>query len=308
MNDPRTWMLSLPIGLFCLMVAATRAGYRVAIARSRRLDGEAAVGTGAIDAAVLGLLGLLIAFWFSSAGTRLDMRRSLIVEEANAIGTAWLRLALLPEDVQPIVRGLVRDHLDVRLQQAPAATTDASNRLAARADEVQSAIWRQAVAAAPRCESDQAAVLMLASLNEMFDAAARHQAAYDAHTPTLILVLVLVVAALSGLLAGHDMGNRRPFNWLHALALATVVSLTVWVIYDLEMPRYGLIRVDNYDHLMRDLRDGFATPDARAVARGDAGVKPGLPAAVTRAAESALPDDSSPKAMTPARQKAPSEK
>ena len=263
MNDARLWILFLPIGLFCLMVAATVAGHRVASARSRRADAEASVGTSAIDAAVLGLLGLLIAFWFSSAGTRLDMRRSLIVEEANAIGTAWLRLALLPQDAQPVVRGLFREHVDVRLEQAPAASPDTSKRLAARADEVQSAIWRQAVDAAPRCESDQAAAILLASLNEMFDAAARHQAAYDAHTPTLILVLVLIVGAFSGLLAGHDMGTRGPFNWLHALALAVVVSLTVWVIYDLEMPRYGLIRVDNYDHLLRDLRDGFATSTTR---------------------------------------------
>ena len=266
MNDARLWILVLPIGLFCLMVAATLAGHRMALLRSRRADDEAPVGTSAIDAAVLGLLGLLIAFWFSSAGTRLDMRRTLIVEEANAIGTAWLRLALLPQDVQPVVRGLFREHVDVRLEQAPATEPDISKRLAARAAEVQSAIWRQAVDAAPRCESDQAAAILLSSLNEMFDAAARHQASYDAHTPTLILVLVLVVGAFSGLLAGYDMGGRGPFNWLHAIAFAIVVSLTVWVIYDLEMPRYGLIRVDNYDHLLRDLRDGFTASNARAAA------------------------------------------
>ena len=266
MNDARLWILLLPIGLFCLMVAATLAGHRMASARSRPTDAEASVGTSAVDAAVLGLLGLLIAFWFSSAGTRLDMRRTLIVEEANAIGTAWLRLALLPQDVQPVVRGLFHEHVDVRLEQAPASSPETSKRLATRADEVQSAIWRRAVDAAPRCESDQAAAILLASLNEMFDAAARHQAAYDAHTPTLILVLVLVVGAFSGLLAGHDMGTRGSFNWLHALAFASVVSLTVWVIYDLEMPRYGLIRVDNYDHLLRDLRNGFAPSNARAAA------------------------------------------
>jgi len=266
MNDARLWILLLPIGLFCLMVAATLAGHRLASGRSRRTDAEDSAGTSAVDAAVLGLLGLLIAFWFSSAGTRLDMRRSLIVEEANAIGTAWLRLALLPQDVQPVIRGLFREHVDVRIEQAPASKPDASKRLAARADEVQSAIWRHAVDAAPRCESDQAAAILLSSLNEMFDAAARHQASYDAHTPTLILVLVLVVGAFSGLLAGHDMGTRGPVNWLHAIAFAVVVSLTVWVIYDLEMPRYGLIRVDNYDHLLRDLRDGFAASDARAAA------------------------------------------
>jgi len=92
----------------------------------------------------------------------------------------------------------------------------------------------------------------------MFDAANRHQVAYGAHTPTLILLLVLVVGMLCGLLVGHDMGARGPVNWLHTLVFAAVVSLTIWVIYDLEMPRFGLIRVDDYDRLLRDLRDEFS--------------------------------------------------
>ena len=189
------------------------------------------------------------------------MRRGLIVEEANAIGTAWLRLALLPEDARPVVRGLFRDYADVRLQQSAGMRHDATEKqLGARLQELQSAIWRQAVDAAPRCESDQAAVLLLDALNSMFDAATRHQAAYDLHTPTPILFLLLVVAAFAALLAGHDMGGRKAFNWLHTLVFAGVVSLTIWVIYDLEMPRYGLIRVDNYDQLIRGLRDEFAAP------------------------------------------------
>jgi len=258
MGDARLSILILPVCLCGLMVAATLAGRRLAAARARHGDGGQPVGIGAIDAAVLGLLGLLIAFWFSSAGTRLDMRRNLILEESNAVGTAWLRLALLPEDVQPAMRRLFCRYLDVRLEQAPSERSDASSRLASRAVELQATIWGQAVAAAPRCQSDQAAALALASLNEMFDAANRHQVAYGAHTPTLILLLVLVVGMLCGLLVGHDMGARGPVNWLHTLVFAAVVSLTIWVIYDLEMPRFGLIRVDDYDRLLRDLRDEFS--------------------------------------------------
>jgi hypothetical protein len=257
MGDARLWILALPVGLFCLMVAATVAGHRLALARRSPGGSGNSLVVSAIDAAVLGLLGLLIAFWFSSAGTRLDMRRSLIVEEANAIGTAWLRLALLPEEVRPEERRLFREYLDLRLEQAPAAAPAAAKRLASRAAAIQAAIWQTAVDAAPRCASDQAAAILLASLNEMFDSGARHQAASAAHTPTLILVLVVVVAAFSGLLAGHDMGGRGPFQWLHTLVFAAVVSLTIWVTYDLEMPRYGLIRVDDYDRLMRDLQGEF---------------------------------------------------
>jgi hypothetical protein len=100
----------------------------------------------------------------------------------------------------------------------------------------------------------QAAAILLESLNGMLDAGTPHQAAFDAHTPTAILVLLLAVGILSALLAGDDMGSQGTFNRLHVVVFAGVVSLTIWVIYDLEMPRYGLIRVDNFDKTMLDVR------------------------------------------------------
>jgi hypothetical protein len=91
----------------------------------------------------------------------------------------------------------------------------------------------------------------------MFDAGTRHRAAFNAHTPLAILILLMLVAIFAAVLAGHDMAGRGRFNWLHIIVFASVVSLTIWVIYDLEMPRYGLIRVDNYDQTLRDLRATF---------------------------------------------------
>jgi len=258
MNSTNISMIALPLGLFATMLLSAAGGRRLAARRSTRHDDVSAVGTGAVDAAVLGLLGLLMAFWFSSAGGRLDMRRSLIVEEANAIGTAWLRLDLLPEDARSGVREEFRSYLDTRLAQTPGASHAESDAdLARRLATAQDAIWRQAVAAAPRCLSPQAAVLLLDALNAMFDAGTRHRAAFNAHTPVAILALLLMVAVFAAVLAGHDMAGRERFSWMHIIVFAGVVSLTIWVIYDLEMPRYGLIRIDNYDQALLDLRDSF---------------------------------------------------
>jgi hypothetical protein len=258
MNGVQLSMIALPLGVFVAMLFAATAGHRIAAWRSRFRDDVSAVGTSAVDAAVLGLLGLLVAFWFSSAGTRLDMRRSLIVEEANAIGTAWLRLDLLPEDAQQGPRDEFRSYLDLRLLQTPgAAHIESDAVLAKRLATAQDSIWRQAVAAAPRCQNPQAAALLLDALNAMFDAGTRHRAAFNAHTPVAILALVLLVAIFAAVLAGHDMAGQGRFNWLHIAVFAAVVSLTIWVIYDLEMPRYGLIRIDNYDQTLLDLRDSI---------------------------------------------------
>lgn len=255
-------MIALPVLLFVAMIVAAEAGRRLGRASRRRADEVDAVGTSAVDAAVLGLLGLLIAFWFSSAGMRLDMRRSLIVEEANAIGTAWLRLSILPEDARASVRDLFRGYLDTRLAQRPsAAFAESRAELSDRLKDQRDTIWRQAVAAVPRCESDETAAIMLSAVNEMFDAGTRHQAAYRAHTPTEILILLLFVSVFAALLAGHDMAGAKRFKWLHVAVFASVTSVTIWVIYDLEMPRYGLIRIDDYDATLLDVRADFERPE-----------------------------------------------
>jgi len=63
------------------------------------------------------------------------------------------------------------------------------------------------------------------------------------------------------LLAGHDMSGTKRFNWLHMAVFAAVTSVTIWVTYDLEMPRYGLIRLDDYDQTMLDVRADFDRPE-----------------------------------------------
>ena len=251
-------MLFVPLAIFLAMMLAAIGGHRLAQRHVSKIPDEGVVGAGAIDAAALGLLGLLLAFWFNMAATHLDLRRSLIVEEANAIGTAWLRLDLLPAEARPASRELFRAYVDGRLAlttHEPAGGPDAT--LDRKLDDIRSAIWTASVAAAPRCDSAQAAMLQLDSLNEMFDAGTRHDASFNAHTPTAIVVLLAVVAIVATVLVGYDLGRSKRFEWFHATLFAGVIASTIWVIYDLEMPRYGLIRVDDYDRTIREVREGF---------------------------------------------------
>ena len=103
------------LSLFAALLAAQEAGFR---AGRRRRSGEAdtaPTGLGAVEGALFGLMGLLIAFTFSGAEARFENRRRLIVQEANAIGTAYLRIDLLPAASQPAVRDLFRRYVDQRL-------------------------------------------------------------------------------------------------------------------------------------------------------------------------------------------------
>ena len=109
------WTATLPAVVFAGTLFCLEAGYRWghrAVTKEAELAHE---GIGAIEGSVFALLGLLLGFSFAGATSRLDARRQLIVEEANAIGTAYLRLDLLPTTSQPEIRQIFRRYLEARL-------------------------------------------------------------------------------------------------------------------------------------------------------------------------------------------------
>ncbi len=247
----------LSLALFVGMLICLELGRRLGAAR-RAAGGEDG-GIGAVDGAVFGLLGLLLAFTFSGAADRFDSRRELIVQEANAIGTAWLRLDLLSPDARETLRARFRDYLDSRLlvyRKVPdLAAVQAELR---RSGELQTEIWTLALSAA-RAEGSPPQMLLLPALNEMFDITTTRTAAAFRHPPAVVFAMLAGLCLLSALLAGFGMASRvaaaRP--WLHMGAYALVMSVAFFVIMNLEYPRLGLIRVDMADQVLVDLRAGM---------------------------------------------------
>jgi hypothetical protein len=103
-------------GLFIGMLVFTEAGRRLGLRRLARGSEAAPAGFGVVEGAIFALMGLLIAFTFSGAASRFDTRRHLVVEEANAIGTAYLRLDLLPASTQTALRESFRQYVEARLE------------------------------------------------------------------------------------------------------------------------------------------------------------------------------------------------
>jgi hypothetical protein len=247
-------------GLFLAMLLFLEIGRRIA-ARQRKEDaGTAAEGIGAVDGAVFALLGLLIAFTFSGASSRFDTRRQLIVEETNDIGTAYLRLDLLPADLQPALRESFRRYLDARIEAYQKLPDIAAAKASlAKADELQRQIWRQAVAAS-RAESAQpaAAILLLPALNAMIDITTTRTMMTQMHPPVVVFAMLFGLALAASLLAGYGMtGGGKVRSWFHMLGFALVMAVAVYVILDLEYPRLGLIRVDAFDQALVDLRQSM---------------------------------------------------
>lgn len=250
------------IALFFLaMILCLEFGRRLGQrARGRQDDGP--VGVATIDAALFALLGLLIAFTFSGAAARFEGRRELIRDEANAVGTAYLRVDLVSAAAQPLLRQNFRDYVDARLN-VYAHVTDpvATNAAVAKVGQLQAKLWRNAVAATAATPGPQATTVLLPAINAMFDMATTRMVAAQAHPPKVIYFMLGFLALACSTTAGFGMANgNRKREWLHVMAFSTSIALTLYVIIDLEYPRIGLFTITHADQILVDVRNTMDAP------------------------------------------------
>ncbi len=200
------------------------------------------------EAAVFALLGLLLAFTFGGAMSRLEARRALIVQEANAVGTAYLRLDILPTAEQPGMRQLFCQYLDARLSvYEKLLQRDIANQEFTRAAAIQQQICSRAVTAGQNDSTHNIVRILLPALNDMIDVTTSRAIALDTHLPALIFLLLICVALLSALLARHVMAKGKHRSALHLILYAAIISITIYAVLDLDEPRSGLIRLDRAD-------------------------------------------------------------
>jgi hypothetical protein len=251
------FVLLIALGLFAGMVLLLEIGRRIGIHRRLKDPEGAREGVGAAEGAIFALLGLLIAFTFSGATARFDQRRHLIVEEANAIGTAYLRVDLVAPDLQPALRDSFRRYLSARLdvyRKIPDMT--AVEAALTEVNRQQKDIWGQAVAASRAPGSHpNLTVLLLPALNAMIDITTTRTMAARFHPPTIIFAMLLALALASALLAGHGMSTAKTRSWTHVVTFAAAMAVAFWVILEIEYPRLGFIRVDAFDEALVELRE-----------------------------------------------------
>jgi hypothetical protein len=247
---------AVAVTVFIGMLLFVQLGRRIGRWRAAGRPEEARVEISVMDGAVFTLLGLLLAFTFSGAASRWDTRRQLVVEEANAIGTAYLRLDVLPPDAQPTLREKFRQYVDARLA-AYRSLPDVSAAKAelARAAKLQGEIWAQAVAVCRTEGSQPARILVLPALNTMIDITTTRTAAALGHSPSIIYATLIVLMLVSSLLAGARLADGR--SWVHTTAFAVTMALALYVILDLEFPRLGFARLDAYDQVLVDVRESM---------------------------------------------------
>lgn len=241
--------VGLAIALLVLMSVGQRIGARHLTADIT----ETRKGLAAVDGFVFSLLGLLVAFNFHGAAERFDDRRKLVIEEADRISTAWLRLDLLPEKDRLGLQELFRQYLDTRVGSdrnqpvAPSAQPDLARFL-----NLQEEIWHRALAACR--EPSPATTHLIPALNQMFSIARTRIEIARIHPPKIIFGILIALTLISALLVGHGMAGRRSHSWTHLIGFVITMAAAIYLIYELEYPRLGLIRIDAMDQVLVDLR------------------------------------------------------
>lgn len=234
----------IAVALFALLLIASEIGFRRGRAVGSNLTEASRSQLSSFQGAMMGLLALLLAFSFALAESRFETRRHLVVEESNAIGTAYLRAQMLPEPHRTEIAKLLRDYVDARLEFFQAGVDeDKLNSAIAKSQGVQQQLWSQALAVTEKDPRPVPTGLFITPLNDVIDLHAERDAARRNRVPEIVLWL-LVVAAIGSLgLAGYGggVGSRR--NLAHTITVALIVSLVILVIMDFDRPRRGFVKI-----------------------------------------------------------------
>ncbi len=208
--------------------------------RVQRRRGEPLDQLANIQGATLGLLALLLGFSFALAAGRFSDRVQLIVHEANAIDTAWLRCDVLPEMPRAQVREQLRRYIVQRLRFYDAP--DESTKLAAitESEVLQSQMWT--IVSNVAQTTPTLADVLLPPFNEMFDLHSSRIAAAQRHMPGMLLALLMACSAVSVAAVGYGCGVAGKRNVVLTTALSFLIAGTLWAIIDMDHPRKGLIR------------------------------------------------------------------
>jgi hypothetical protein len=243
--------LVLLLAVLAGFLAITELGFRLAKRRGHRGDEGAKDHLNNLQGAVLGLLALLLGFTLYMAASRYDDRRTLELEEANAIGTTYLRSQMLSPEDRKAAKTLLRAHVDARLAfyaaGIDAARIEKANNDAARTE---SALWAIALEASARDSGSVPVGLFVESLNEMIDLHEKRQVAFENHVPGPVLYLPLVVAAVAFALLGYGCGLAGYRRFASTALLALLVAFVFTLIIDIDRPRHGIITVSQ-DSLLR---------------------------------------------------------
>lgn len=235
------WILTA--GMIIIFVLASEIGFRLARRRKRDPAPEERSHAGVLLTALLALLGLLLAFSFSIVGARFLERKQLVVDEANAIGTAYLLAEMLPPSNRDSVQSLLRRYAADRIQLAdPHQVAEALQR----SDALHPALWTEAKRVAAQQPESPIIAMFVGSLDDVMDLQEKRVAVaiYHRLSPAILATLGAVALLTMGLL-GYSAGFARSRTLLPTIAVVTSIAIVISLIIELDRPWQRLVTVSS---------------------------------------------------------------
>jgi len=234
-------ILAMFVVTLIIVLLSYEGGFRAGRWRSRRPKREQEVVVRSMVGTMLGLLTFILAFTFWLAATHFDAARQALLNEANAIRTAYLRADLLPEPQRAEIRNLLREYVDVRLEGLRSGKIE---QAIARSEELHGRLWSQAIAAREKASSPIFTGYFIQSLNDLIALHVRRLTiGREFRIPTTIWIVLFVIMPLAAASVGCHGGLTGESRPLVAVAFVLTISVVMTLIADLDTPRKGTLRV-----------------------------------------------------------------
>jgi hypothetical protein len=260
MNESRLFQIPselIAVLLFILILFVNWLGFRFRERQAKRNPNEVRDGAGATEGALLGLMALMLAFSFNSASSKFDVRREVIVEEANNIGTAILRCDLYPDSIRNLFRADFKKYVEARINYYNAGDDAGKIADALRQTNIYSGnIWRRAAYLFQIPEYRMRSREIIPVINSMIDIVTTRDVGRVAKVPPIILEVLLLLTIISGFLTGYSQSGKRR-NIIMIFGFALMTTITVYLILDLDRPRRGILNLDAAEQKVVELRNMF---------------------------------------------------
>lgn len=238
--------VSIVTMLFIAMILLNEVGFRIGRFVQSSTGSEVKSLTGSIQASILGLLALLLGFTFSMSMQRYDNRSMALIDEANAIGTAMLRVQLLPEEDRAEAGLLFREYIGLRIDigQIDLTKTEKRAEYNGKIANVQDKLWSLGISATEIDPRPVTTGAFVKSLNDVIDSQGKRNALLRMQVPEVVLLLLFVVFISSGGILGYSAGLSGKRIIAPIVLVSVLITLIVFIIIDLDRPKRGLIQVD----------------------------------------------------------------
>lgn len=240
--------------LVCLLLALF-IGLRLGLGKAK--DAEEDKTSSSLISGIFALSAFLLGFTFSMSASRYESRRDVLVQEANDIGTAILRVDLYPDSMQLILRPLFREYVESRI--AYYSIKGDTGKLIASVNEsnaISAEIWKHCMANFRQTGTVMPSSQMVPALNSMIDIVSTRQQQLFAMVPESIVGMLFVLTISSAFLAGY-VNKKGRVDWPVAVGFCVLTAFVIFITLDLDRPRAGLIRLDTAEQSMLDLRQNF---------------------------------------------------